>query len=716
MDFDRASEPTVSELLERLPNLTERVLQQEYLDRAESTELLISAIALLNDESQAIRIVELTWEINKKYAARLAGAAHPQVQQQTVERLKELIARSVIGLNLQIRLLAETASRWVVKDLIEFFKSRDSYAWREAYYALKKMSEHKNYAVNTSIGDFLIERLKGIKSHQNPDTLAIDLLGDIGDARALPILLRHFQNPELWVQRSVAAALGKIGSPEVFEPLSIALQNTSKDKKYVSRCAAKSLGLLGDDRAVKPLMQALGDFSYLVRWGATEALAIIGTEEAIDAVIKLVEDEIRWVNRISPCVDEDEIRWVNRVSPKTGEWIHDDRQIYRWERGLQNHQSYAHKGKIDRLNDKKYKRLIEVVFTAIGSQDRSLRERAGSVLLGISDDRAIEPLIHLLQTGNDDARAKSAEILGKIGSIQAFDSLIIALNDRSSYVRYHAVSALGTIGDDRATASIIKVLKQQDYYTFRCAVFALAKINSPQAIEGLTLSIQYSHHGFYKIIAQGLGMTGDELAIDSLKILLQDDSDRVRMSAASSLGNIDSHLVIEPLSNALHDRYWQVRQSAFKSLLQISDDRENMVLLTCCQSRFYNVRLLAMQFTFSLNSQVAIAELKNSLQCSKKHVRLNATYWLAKIVHTTTNRDILDRAIELLITASHDRHSSVRHSATTILGRIPVQYTSDRVIDEAANALTIIAASDRSDFVRTSAIASIALIGRERSS
>jgi HEAT repeats/PBS lyase HEAT-like repeat len=263
MDFDREPTLTASELLERLPNLTDRVLQQEYLDRAEYAELMMSAMALLNNEAQAIRIVELTWEINKKYAARLAGAAHPQVQQQTVERLKELIARSVVGLNLQIRLLAETASRWVVIDLIDFFKSRDSYAWREAYYALKNISTHKNHAINTSIVDFLIERLKGIKSNQNPDTLAINLLGDIGDVRALPILLRHFQNPELWVQRSVATALGKIGSPEVFEPLSIALQNTSRDKKYVSRCAAKSLGLLGDDRAIEPLMQALGDFSYL---------------------------------------------------------------------------------------------------------------------------------------------------------------------------------------------------------------------------------------------------------------------------------------------------------------------------------------------------------------------------------------------------------------------------------------------------------------------
>jgi hypothetical protein len=143
MEFDRAPALTSAEFLTQLPNLTDRVLQQEYLDRVATADLMMSAIASIDDEAQAIRIVELTWEINKKYAARLAGAAHPHIQQQTVARLKELINRSVVGINLQIRLLAETASQWVFNDLIELYKSRDSYhhhAWREAYYALKKMA------------------------------------------------------------------------------------------------------------------------------------------------------------------------------------------------------------------------------------------------------------------------------------------------------------------------------------------------------------------------------------------------------------------------------------------------------------------------------------------------------------------------------------------------------------------------------------------------
>ena len=113
---------TVSELLDLIPNLTDGVLQQEYLDRVEYVELMISVLSSLDDEAQAIRIVELTWEVNKKFAARLAGIAHPKVQQQTVGRLKELIKESVVGLHLQIKLLSETCSQWVVADLINFWK------------------------------------------------------------------------------------------------------------------------------------------------------------------------------------------------------------------------------------------------------------------------------------------------------------------------------------------------------------------------------------------------------------------------------------------------------------------------------------------------------------------------------------------------------------------------------------------------------------------
>jgi HEAT repeats len=323
MDFNQEPKLTVSELLDSIPNLTDRVLQQEYLNRVEYIDLIMSAIALIEDETQAIRIVELTWEVNKKFAARLAGIAHPQVQQQTVGRLKELIKESVVGLHLQIKLLSETSSQWVVADLINLWKfSYSPYLniGLDVYYAIKSIYAHQNPTINTPIINFLSERLQASRFNTT-DTLAIKLLGEIGDTRTLPILLSHLQNSSLWIQNPVVIALGQIGSLQAFDSLLIALQDSYGDSGYSSRCAAKSLGLLGDERAVKPLIQAIGDFSPIARWGAVEALAIIGTEEAIDAVIKLLEDEIRWINRTSPCTDEDEIRWTSRISPKTGKWI-----------------------------------------------------------------------------------------------------------------------------------------------------------------------------------------------------------------------------------------------------------------------------------------------------------------------------------------------------------------------------------------------------------
>jgi len=268
MDLEQKPILTTSELLNCLINLTDRVLQQEYLNQVEYMEPILSAIGLLDCEAQVIRIVELTWEINKRFAARLAGAAHPQVQQQTVGRLKELIKESVVSLYLQIKLLSETASSWVVADLINFWKLGESHHMnikRDVYYAIKNICIHKNLDINIPIVDFLIERLKGFQSDRSSDTLAINLLGEIGDDRALPILLRHLQNPQIWIRNSVAIALGKIGSLQAFDSLSNALQDSDGDKKYFSRCVAKSLGMLGDERAVKPLIGALGDFSYVAR-------------------------------------------------------------------------------------------------------------------------------------------------------------------------------------------------------------------------------------------------------------------------------------------------------------------------------------------------------------------------------------------------------------------------------------------------------------------
>ena len=66
---------TAEEFLNSLPNLTDGVLQQDYLGQSEFKDTLISVMKLLEDEGQSIRLVDLAFKVNPKLAAKLAGAA-----------------------------------------------------------------------------------------------------------------------------------------------------------------------------------------------------------------------------------------------------------------------------------------------------------------------------------------------------------------------------------------------------------------------------------------------------------------------------------------------------------------------------------------------------------------------------------------------------------------------------------------------------------------
>jgi HEAT repeat protein len=89
-------------------------------------------------------------------------------------------------------------------------------------------------------------------SCQQVRTMAVYALGEMGEARAVELLVILLQDPDRHIRRIAVRALGKIGDPRVLEPLAAVLVNDSEDLSV--RCAAAwALGGLGDPRAHKVL-------------------------------------------------------------------------------------------------------------------------------------------------------------------------------------------------------------------------------------------------------------------------------------------------------------------------------------------------------------------------------------------------------------------------------------------------------------------------------
>ena len=110
----------------------------------------------------------------------------------------------------------------------------------------------------------------------------IEVLGKIGDERAVDTLVEFVDSDNPPLQRVTLRALGEIGSHEATQAVADALTD---DAPGVRSQAARALGMLGDTRAIDPLADVLDDATAPteVRASAAWALVQIGTERALEA-------------------------------------------------------------------------------------------------------------------------------------------------------------------------------------------------------------------------------------------------------------------------------------------------------------------------------------------------------------------------------------------------------------------------------------------------
>ncbi|MHB8625040.1 MAG: HEAT repeat domain-containing protein [Aggregatilineales bacterium] len=108
-----------------------------------------------------------------------------------------------------------------------------------------------------------------------------------------------------------------------------------------------------------------------------------------------------------------------------------------------------------RIGKPAFERLRE----SLNAENVYVRELVVDVLAELGDNRAVEPLIQVLQT--DDVsfvRSSAASALGKLRDTRATGSLIDALNDTKKSVRWAVVAALGEMMDKDAIVPLRQML------------------------------------------------------------------------------------------------------------------------------------------------------------------------------------------------------------------------------------------------------------------
>ena len=221
-------------LREWLPELSDGELKREYLNYLKWTEPVALMLALVEEEEQAFRVVQLALEVDWMLGARLAGEVKPEFQEETVRMVSGLD----VPLWLKLELWGKTRSDFSVPGLV-------------------KALEDENFTMRVT---------------------AVKILGQLGLGGAILGWFRAIEDENFSLPKSAAAVLKTLGSEAVMLGL---LQVLADENSWVRGTATETLGNLGWDAAVPGLLQALTDEDSDVRQSVASALGNFKDDRAV---------------------------------------------------------------------------------------------------------------------------------------------------------------------------------------------------------------------------------------------------------------------------------------------------------------------------------------------------------------------------------------------------------------------------------------------------
>lgn len=458
-----------------------------------------------------------------------------------------------------------------------------------------------------------------------------------------------------------------------------------------------------EDSLIACLSDLLTNPDLHARMNVVEALAIIGSERAVDLLLHCTKDE-------EPSV---------RVDATA------------------------------RLGETRSERAIETLVAALHSGDLLLRAHAARALGHIGSEKAIGPLRVALKDGESIVRGDAIDALNEIGTEAAAEALTVALHDEEGYLRQRAVLAIGEMGSEKfiealiscleddsdlrsyvaqalkhidpaqATLALKRILRSEDVRLRQIAVEVLKQIATDEAIELLLSAardenspvrraVAYSLHSvfFFSDMDGGddrgggshIEATNHQLAVKSLIAALQDEDAEVRVVAAFSLTNYHDESSIPYLETALRDENKEVRANAARTLGFIGSKVSVSPLLRALADEISEVRAEAAEALGKIGSAAPIDPLLNALLDEDESVRRRAAIALGNVGS--------GGAVEPLLKALQDEDYKMRACAAAALGQIG---------EEGAFTPLLEMLRDGEALVRERVVEALGRIGRERS-
>lgn len=247
-------------------------------------------------------------------------------------------------------------------------------------------------------------------------------------------------------------------------------------------------------------------------------------------------------------------------------------------------------------------------------------------------------LARVLRDDPDPAhRAWAAWTAGEHEISAVGDDLLKALRDDSAEVRMRAAASLAVIGDQRAMDPLMHILVHDpDPDTRQKASDAIAVLSAPRPTKpsiDLALAKLKSPDPFTRLAgAQEIGKARDKAAVGPLLALLKTERDvDVRREGVIALASLGDEIAVPTLIEIARDDTLQVRQYAIAALATLNDERAVAPLTAMTRDAEPSIRKYALRALGFLRRDRVLAAMVARLSDPVPDVRSEAIQGMAKL-------------------------------------------------------------------------------------
>jgi HEAT repeat protein len=622
----------------------EAVLEEQARATAERPEWLLDAYDRLGlvDKYVAKLAGARQWR-ERAFAAELLGrVGNAKAVPALLETVRATHTEDADVREIALRALARIADPRAVAPLVESLKSVD--VWLAPRLA-DILTRHGDLAVDPLIA-FLDQ-----PGRQPARAWAANVLGEVGAARAFPVLARGLGDLEDEVRAKCATALGRLGDRRA---ISYLLEHLLTDPApFVRARIAATLGRFDEPEVIDRLVRALGDPAWWVRMRSVEALEQIGSRAEGPLLVALDDPDPEI--RIRAAVG------LERLGVP-GTFVDMIQRGERLPEAMETLVKFATAGARELLAELLLHQAHEVRSAVVSAIRRAARRDLAPELIATARHDA-EPVL----------RAAAFEALGALGAPEAVPAALDGLSDPDEAVRTAAIVVLGTLGGPDAVERLRGRTADPDRGVRAAAARALGLLRAAEAGPDLLRLLADPEPSVREAAARGATDAGLAALAPGLTELLGDASLEVRHAAVVGLGRLGDVGAVPPLMHAFDGADSAMREAIVEAVGRLDVGRVEELMDTLVERHDTAAKLGAIRTLAGLPSPAAAVALERLRQDAEPAVRAAAVAALGRAGGVS--------APAAVAAALHDPDEAVRAAALDAAGRLGLEDEGPDVLD-----------------------------------